>query len=849
MRLTGIVKISAVATQFVALVFLLFGVAALPASEWVDSFYSFRVPIRLGHLSAGQYTLELTPQMITQWINEKSDFQFKADFFNYNHVKLVEVDETGTVVDRTVDAGYRIVVGKELLTNGDFEKHEGDQPVGWNINHEAFQLAKTSHDGSWCMTTTGGDRYGCSQDVPTKLNTFYHFSYWFDGGSIGPYRTPQGGWWRAVDQRSYYDPYTQPGWSRQEYYFYVGDKSDWESDQLQVRMERYTGSTDNISLRECEVAFVLNVQQPGVKRYLLYYAPLEGVTANVPSQKVKALPKQKQKVERAGPTEALEKTVLYSLAANELADVWYASSMRKVLQDSPPPTLRRQSVSIAAARNESEALQIVLRPKADGEIKSVRAMLSGPAETLLTGDQIDIRRAHYVPIKTPSDPRRYVTPKKVPDPLPKFAPFAFRGGDANILLWVDISVPKMVPAGIYKGEVVIETNTQDISIPLKLTVWDFTLPDRSTCRTSLQLQRYGGTNLFPYHKVTDRKDKYHLQRAYYSEMARYKVTAALPHTAYSHDPSPLPPPPARYYQREVPWALDELHMNGFMVGHYSGNSLENETVESARETAEENDRTAALLARHGWLDRGYILIDEPQGHAYQGVRNWIQAFRNQPHAKDIKMLATVYSQDVYDGLGEHLDIICPENNDNASFVSATGRERLPPGKEVWYYYTWSAHWWTDAPGIDQRLLAPKVWWMNGTGFLIWAIVHWDSRVAEGHSGNPWEDPDLGHGNGTVALFYPPSPLGMNLPEKDMTVVPTIRLVMMRDGIEDFEYATILERLIKRAKVSQKNRAKATAALDKMRRQFSSPRSWTLSEAHWQEARESVALAILDLQGK
>ena len=83
----------------------------------------------------------------------------------------------------------------------------------------------------------------------------------------------------------------------------------------------------------------------------------------------------------------------------------------------------------------------------------------------------------------------------------------------------------------------------------------------------------------------------------------------------------------------------------------------------------------------------------------------------------------------------------------------------------------------------------------------------------------------------------------------MTVVPTIRLIMMRDGIEDFEYATILERLIKRIKVREKNTAKAEATLDKMRRQFASPQSSTLSETPWKEARVALAQAILDLQGK
>jgi hypothetical protein len=144
--------------------------------------------------------------------------------------------------------------------------------------------------------------------------------------------------------------------------------------------------------------------------------------------------------------------------------------------------------------------------------------------------------------------------------------------------------------------------------------------------------------------------------------------------------------------------------------------------------------------------------------------------------------------------------------------------------------------------------------MSTWGILIWwsESTDWSNVIS-----NPWENPQTPWGNGTLAYFYPPSPQGSDLPERDLTIVPSLRLVLTRDGIEDFEYAAILDRLIKEEKAHGRTMKQAEnpkseirnpkseirEALATLRRQFETPVSWTVSEAHWQQARAAVAQAI------
>ena len=833
-------------------VLLLASRCGLANADWLDAFYPYRVPIVVDVPAAGEYQLDLAPETVTAWINEKADFRFDPKFFGYDNVRLVEIDSQRRIVNQNVDAGYRIRIGRELIVNGNFETQENGKPVGWQIGHQAFALKKDSYDQSWCMTTEGADRNGCVQSIPTEANRWYYFSCRARGpAAVNAHYFPKGNWWRVIPH-TYRDPYIPAeGWYQVAYYFNTWDKAGWETDQVQVRMERFTGAADEISVKECQVAFVLKADKPGTKRYLLYYSPIEGNTSTVPSRQIEAIPDGSLSVQKAGDTEYLDQGLRYSLASNSFCDLWYSSTIRKVFDRDPPPKSVRQKISFSAARNESEAIQLVLRPKCDGQIKAVSARLTGPRDYVMPSECFDIRQAKYVTIQTPSrtgagyrDVCRSAFTGRLPDPLPKFAPVASKAGDGNIIIWVDVRVPKGAPAGLYQGELDIDTSSGRVTVAWELRVWDFTLPDRPTCRTAFQFSRYANQFLLPFHKIgTDKQERYDLSRAYIAEMARYKISARSPHSAGVWDPDKETLGPFGSEEKELSWALDKLHVSGCGVGHFSGPSLGEQTVESATAVAERYDDMAAMLKRKGWLEYAYIQIDEPQPRHYQGLRNWIEAFRRRPHAKDIPMFAFVYAGQCYDTLSDCVDILVPENNDGGNVVSPAAIARWPKDKQVWCYWTNTAHQWIDSPNINARLWSPKVWWMGAQGMATWGITLWWKERDSLDIDNPWVNPLTPWGNGVLAYFYPPNPKGSELPKRDFSIVPSLRMVLTRDGIEDYEYAVTLEKLLATRKASDAGVAEGKEALAKMRRQFRSPVTWTLGEVHWQQTRCSAARAI------
>jgi hypothetical protein len=830
-------------------------ISNLAADEWFDEFYPYRVPILVDVPAPGEYRLELAPETITAWINEKADFPFDARYFDFDGVRLVEVDGHGNRLENSTEAGYRIWLGGELIVNGGFEAEEDGKPVGWQLSHEAFRREKASHDGSWCMTVTGADRNGCAQNVPTERNQWYRFSCRLNGpAAVNAHFSPKGGWWRVLPH-SYCDPYVpESGWYERTVFFHTGDKSHWETDQVQVRMERYTGMTDDVSLRPCQMVFVLNAEKAGLHRYLLYYAPVEGVTPIVPSKPIDHIPQQTLTVQRAGAVESLDDELAYTLSSGDSCDLWCSSPLKKVFEHTPPPDQTRQTVHFAAARNESEAVQLVLRPKAEGTLQAVRASLTGPQGYAFPQKCFDIRLAQYVPIRKPSgagNPSgatyRSTFTGRLPDPLPKFAPAAFRAGDPNVVLWIDVRVPAETPAGLYHGNVDLETSGGRIAIPWQLEVWGFTLPERPTCRTAFQFSRYANVHLFPFHKVDSEAEEYELSRAYIAEMARYKLSARSPQSATFWDPEKESLGKFGSEEKELGWAIDHLHVTGFGIGHVSGPQLGDETVQSAAPAAQGYNDLAAFLKRKGWLSDAYIQIDEPQPRHFRGVRNWITAFRAQPDACDIPMFAFVYDGQCYDALKDSVDILVPENNDTHNSVSPAAIARWPKGKEVWCYWTNTAHQWIDAPNIDARLWSPKTWWMGARGMATWAITLWWKESAAVEMQNPWLDPYTPWGNGVMAYFYPPSPLGAELPQTNLSIVPSLRMLLTRDGIEDYEYAIILEKLLAENDASSPGVEEGKAALARMRRQFRTPVAWSVSEVHWQQARACAARAIEQLQ--
>ena len=114
-------------------------------------------------------------------------------------------------------------------------------------------------------------------------------------------------------------------------------------------------------------------------------------------------------------------------------------------------------------------------------------------------------------------------------------------------------------------------------------------------------------------------------------------------------------------------------------------------------------------------------------------------------------------------------------------------------------------WWhIDYPLLNYRVPAWMAWHDHLTGLLYWGGMAYWSPVEDPWTQTPFysgsNKPQQGKKglvfNGEGSLVYPARVVGYD------GIVPTIRLKALRDGIEDFEYLTMLEKQGKRAEAQQ-----------------------------------------------
>jgi hypothetical protein len=113
------------------------------------------------------------------------------------------------------------------------------------------------------------------------------------------------------------------------------------------------------------------------------------------------------------------------------------------------------------------------------------------------------------------------------------------------------------------------------------------------------------------------------------------------------------------------------------------------------------------------------------------------------------------------------------------------------GDELWAYTalvqdSYSPKWEIDFAPVNYRILPGFLSQTMGlTGILYWSVDRWTS--------SPWTDV-YGYkvdGNaypGEGMLVYPGRPAGL------ASIVPSMRLKWIREGVQDFEYVAILKRL-------------------------------------------------------
>jgi len=572
---------------------------------------------------------------------------------------------------------------------------------------------------------------------------------------------------------------------------------------------------------------------------------------------------------------------------SEQDGIWWVSSDWKIPPQRPLPKKKGDTVRVSLAGNEAEAVQVVLCPSQP--LEEVRAMASdliGPNNTILPATNIEIRQVRYVNITLPTD--GYGMPGWWPDPL---VPIGTDGVNVpartNQPFWVLVRTPRGQRAGTYRGHLTFTAKNWQQSVSIEAQVYGFDLPDRKTCVSAFG---FSPGNAFRYHGVTAEADQRAVLNMYLKALSDHHISPynPAPLDAYQVnwpkvDPANPPENPETLtvtidwdrWVTEMRRVLDTYHFNSFTVqAHGMGSGTFFGRTEASLLGFPESSpvyqhlfksywgQLEQRLREEGWLDYAFVYwFDEPDPKDYEFVSRGFQRLKSAAPA-----IHRMLTEEIHDELIGGPDIWCPLT---PMYREKDAKARQALGEKIWWYVCTGpkapyATLFIDHPGTEMRIWLWQTWQRRIDGILIWETTYWTSPEAypDGPQ-NPYEDPmswTTGYGtkrgekkpwgNGDGRFLYPPLAAANGQPDHPVLEppVPSYRLEMLRDGIEDYEYFVILRNLLEERgnALDAKLRAKFEALLNVPAEVSESLTAFTFDPAPMERHRDAVAKAIEEL---
>lgn len=369
------------------------------------------------------------------------------------------------------------------------------------------------------------------------------------------------------------------------------------------------------------------------------------------------------------------------------------------------------------------------------------------------------------------------------------------------------------PAGLYRAKISVMSGDKVVKrADVYAQVWDFALSDDTACATAFGLSRY---SIYTYHKQYEGDDGL-LYRAYYDFMLENRLSAYyLPYSVLDDK--------ADEY-------MSNPRVTSFMI---DGRDHPNASLTSGDMTDEELEAAYAKLSKNeDWMKKGYFYyVDEPWNGTM--VSEIVEsADRLKKHFPDYR-LTVPYLNEQIDGrdLSEtmrnagvnlwcplsafwtHSDCTVPGANKRFSASTearyGTAEERFAgyvgKGDELWWYVCITpqypyANFFSTYQGTMSRVLFWQQYMYNIDGVLYWAVNDWQN-------GAEWRTMNCGFDYGDGRLIYCGAKYGIRGP------ISSIRLELVRDGIEDFQYLRMAEERFGREKVDEILRRVTTGILD------------------------------------
>lgn len=533
-------------------------------------------------------------------------------------------------------------------------------------------------------------------------------------------------------------------------------------------------------------------------------AALMGALACRPTQSPSASLTEQAALQRAGSAREIEGALRFGV---ESASV-------KIRPQDPPPA--RRGARLLAARNEFEAFQLVLRA-AGGPVRGISLRLARPlrgagGQAVIAADKVALYRVGLYSVGQPSNAEGAAG--SWPDPLiPHIDPYARERRNAFPLdipagetrsVWVEIFVPPDAEPGTYAGELSLFQRAELVAtIPMSLEVGRFTLPSTPTLKTAFGM---GFSQPCLAHTNTESCSTSWDERAACLLRERY-VRAALDHRVTIAGLTFQPP----FGDSAAPFEAALLPL---------ARGRGQTRLAGARTTTIGINAESSALAR--WLRYGaqvgiaeqmfWLAADEPQESAseWERVKAAAQQLRQSSREGAVMVLASIDQANRFDA-ARFIDIFAPAlsaldyHGDVPFDERRHGYDTWLAGakhkREVWAYLSCmargcqgeaSARLDREQVGWPSRLIDASAVQNRAFGWLAFiqrlsGEVYYDVAQRLSTAWRPGgQDGESGAGAGT--LFYPGTPALIG--GKTHVPVESIRLKLIRDGIEDYEYLRI-----------------------------------------------------------
>jgi hypothetical protein len=509
--------------------------------------------------------------------------------------------------------------------------------------------------------------------------------------------------------------------------------------------------------------------------------------------------------------------------------VWVAPAEQKVRSDDRIErdnliwSEKDKKIAVAGAGNEHVPFQVVITTSVKGSPREVKVPdgfmieisdLTSAQGNKIRKENINCYLEHYIMLFATSSsvgatgywPDAIVPIKKT------FSMAAQYDIVKNRPIWVDMFIPSGTKAGEYSGNIDVTQHGELVQkLQLAVKVYDFSLPDETSLITYMNVSKDQLAHF--YHQPSNTEEITDITQVYYDklfanrmepwfndmlrpdiELKDNKVKVTFDHDRYLYYMNTLKT--KRVLLNALPGNLNRLMTAQPFSDEY------NKIVKSYLSQVE------AYFNKNKWHDRLVFNspIDEPRSlEDYENTRKWGTLVKEA--TTNVPFLVTrtpVFPKDhpEWGSLqGYVTNYSIHGNHLNDPLVKQAILDEKSRGGEITWYISCDQrfpqpNYFIDAPAMDLVMVPWITSRYKMDGILYWAINWWSETA------NPWLNANTFHSgflcsdgsvlNGEGSLWYPGDYVERYTGQPNVCgPVSSIRFELLREGIEDYEYLSML----------------------------------------------------------